>query len=302
MLKEQVTFIRGKSLSKLSTFGIGGEAKYYIVVKSIPQMQQVLAYCHAHQISFFILGRGSNCLFDDRGFDGVVIHNKIEFIEQYENMFFVGAGFSFPLLGIRSSKQGWSGLEFAPGIPASVGGAVFMNAGIGKHEVKDTLFTVHYVDEKGKRSVFRRNSIAMAYRFSSFQNMKGAVVAATFRLKPSATSKEYQKKLLDQRIDSQPYKDKSAGCIFRNPSKECPAGHLIDKCGLKGFKIGGAMISPKHANFIVNEGSAKTKDVIDLISYVKNIILKEYGLDLYEEVKVIPYEGSLNVSCRSPLS
>lgn len=292
MLKEQVTFTREKDLSSLSTFGIGGKAKYYITIKSIPQMQEVLSYCNDHDLPTFILGRGSNCLFDDRGFDGVVIHNKIDFLEQYQNMFFVGAGFSFPLLGIRASKQGWTGLEFAPGIPASVGGAVYMNAGIGKHEVKDSLFTVHYVDQTGKRKVYRRHSITMSYRFSTFQKMKGAIVAATFRLNPSATAKEYQRRLLDKRMYSQPYKDKSVGCIFRNPSKECPAGHLIDQCGLKGYQIGGAMVSPKHANFIVNDGSAKTQDVINLISHVKEVVSRECGLELCEEVRLIPYKGS----------
>jgi UDP-N-acetylmuramate dehydrogenase len=292
LLLADIKIEREKPLASLSTFGIGGNAKLYAEVRTIPQMQAILAYAFDKRIRYHILGKGSNTLFDDKGFCGLVIQNKIEFFEQKQNVFFVGAGFSFALLGVRTAKQGWSGLEFASGIPASVGGAVFMNAGAGQREVKDALFSVHFVDERGKKHIFQRSEISFAYRYSSFQKMKGAIVGATFRLEKNPKAKEQQKKLLEYRLATQPYKDKSVGCVFQNPTQDCSAGQLIEQCGLKGFQVGGAKVSPVHANFIINDDGAKAEDILKLIAHVKSVIKQQYGVDLSEEFRCIPYQES----------
>ena len=144
-------FTENKPLSEVSTLGIGGPAEFYVEVKTIDEMQKVLAYCSSVGLRTFILGKGSNCIFDSRGIKRVCIHNKIDFCEeQNPGHFYVGAGYSFSLLGVQTARKGYSGLEYASGIPASVGGAVFMNAGAQGGETWSHLSYVDYVDETGK--------------------------------------------------------------------------------------------------------------------------------------------------------
>ncbi|MBS4169209.1 UDP-N-acetylmuramate dehydrogenase [Parachlamydia sp. AcF125] len=278
---------QNKLLSTLSTLGIGGPARYYVEVGDIASMQQILMFCSEQALPFFILGKGSNCLFDDAGFDGVVIHNKIGFFENPQaGLFRVGAGYSFSLLGVKTAREGWSGLEFASGIPASVGGAVFMNAGANGWETCDSLLEVEYVDERGQLCVFSREKLEFSYRTSPFQHMSGAIVAASFFLSPLDSARQKQFQILDYRKKTQPYGEKSAGCIFRNP----PGGHagaLIEQTGLKGQAIGGAKVSCMHANFIVNEGNARAREVLELIAHIKEEVLKQQGVELESEVRYI---------------
>src|SRR3989344_4717131 len=137
---------QNKPLKQLSTLGIGGPARYFTEVQEIERMQQVIAYCKQEKIPYLVIGKGSNCLFDDRGFNGLVIVNKIAFCKWEEGMVSVGAGYAFSLLGVQSARRGWAGLEFASGIPGSVGGAIYMNAGANGAETKDALIEVTYVD------------------------------------------------------------------------------------------------------------------------------------------------------------
>jgi UDP-N-acetylmuramate dehydrogenase len=265
-------FQQHKRLGPLTTFGIGGEARYFVEVRTIEEMQETLKICHCEQLPFFILGKGSNSLFDDRGFNGVVIANRIDFLEKKENgVFRMGAGYSFSLLGAQTARQGWEGLEFASGIPGSVGGAVYMNAGANGRETCNSLVSVEFVNEQGELAVLSRSQIEFSYRFSSFQKQKGAIVAATFALNYSPSAREKQLEIINYRKKTQPYKDKSAGCIFRNPS--CGhAGALIDQSGLKGKSIGGAQVSTMHANFIINKNQATS------------------GIELESEVRCVPYQ------------
>jgi UDP-N-acetylmuramate dehydrogenase len=164
-------FEKGKALSSLTTFGIGGEAQFYIEVTQIDQMQAVLQFCQLESLPFFILGKGSNILFDDRGYKGVVIANRIHFLEHADGRFRAGAGYSFSLLGTQTARQGWAGLEFASGIPGSVGGAVYMNAGANGSETADTLVEVEFVNQSGERVRYMREQLEFSYRTSSFQSM-----------------------------------------------------------------------------------------------------------------------------------
>lgn len=279
-------------LKDLSTLGIGGLARYYVEVTSIPQLKQALDYASTNHLHYMILGKGSNCLFDDRGFNGLIIHNKIShLVNTPPDTFYVGAGYSFSRLGALTARKGWSGLEFASGIPGSVGGAVYMNAGANGAETCDRLVSVEFMEPDGSIKVFQRSELSFAYRTSSFQKMPGAIVAATFTLSPLGDARAKQLNIVKYRQETQPYSDKSAGCVFRNPPQQS-AGALIDQSGLKGLSVGGATVSPVHANFIVNQDHATADDVRQLMALVRRSVQEKTGVTLESEVMQIPYEGA----------
>lgn len=284
-----VEFIENRPLAPLTTFGIGGLARYSVDVHTLAEMQAVLAECHTRQLPFFVLGKGSNCLFDDRGLNAVLIVNKIDFLESNEGVFHVGAGYSFSRLGSLTARRGFKGLEFASGIPGSVGGALFMNAGANGGETSQTLTEVEFVDATGQLHLYPKESLQFSYRHSSFQSLKGAIVAATFKLESCTEARAKQLKIIDYRVATQPYSDKSAGCIFRNPLPQ-HAGALIEQAGLKGVRIGGAEVSPMHANFIVNREGATAQQVLELIEHVRCTVKQKTGIDLEKEVWYVPYD------------
>lgn len=279
-------FEKNRSLSTLSTFRIGGPCDYFIEVKEIDKLIELFKFCKKENLAYQIVGKGSNSLFSDHGFRGVVILNKLDFLEAHEGQFRVGAGYSFSLLGAQTAKQGWMGLEFASGIPASVGGAVFMNAGANGRETCDFLRFVEFLHDDGSLACFTREELTFGYRHSPFQEMKGMILAATFKLEPNHEARQKQLEIIDYRKKTQPLQEPSVGCIFRNP--ECStAGQLIEKAGLKGFQVGGVKVSEKHANFIVNTGDGKAGDVVQLIKIIKERVFLETGVTLQEEVRFI---------------
>lgn len=280
----------GRLLKEFTTFGIGGPAKYFIQVTSIPELQEAIRFCNEKNLRYLLLGKGSNSLFSDQGFDGVIILNKIHFIEENAGAFYVGAGYSFSLLGTQTARKGWEGLEFASGIPGSVGGAVFMNAGANGTETFETLTEVTFVNEIGDVEILPKSAIQWSYRHTSFHGKKGAIAGARFQLKPSSEARKKQLTLIDYRTKTQPYSDQSAGCVFRNTAQSS-AGKLIQECGLKGFSIGGAEVSTLHANFIVNKGSASAEDVLALAKHVQNTVQEKTGQFLEMEIRVIPYNA-----------
>ncbi len=277
-----------KPLSRLSTFGIGGAARFFVEAQKIEELQSLMSYCHAQKLPFFILGKGSNSLFDDRGFNGLVILNKIAFCKFDWPVVHVGAGYSFSLLGTQTARKGWAGLEFASGIPGSVGGAVYMNAGASGVETSETLIEATFINEKGEIEVLKRDQIEFSYRVSSFQKRKGAIASAKFLMMPSEEARKKQLGIIDYRTRTQPYGDKSAGCVFRNPESQS-AGALIQQSGLKGKRIGGAEVSTMHANFLINKGGATSKDILELAAFVKKTVKEKTDVDLEMEIRCIPY-------------
>ena len=276
-------------LANISTFGIGGQARYFVEVHSIEEMRVAVLESKNLKTPYLVIGKGSNSLFDSRGFNGLVIHNKINFLHRLnENSFHVGSGYSFSYLGTLSAKLQLSGLEFASGIPGSVGGAVFMNAGANGMETCETLNSVEFLEDNGTITNYLRKDLNFSYRTSPFQQKKGVILSATFVLTPLNSAREKQIAIIDYRKKTQPLKSKSAGCIFQNP-KECSAGALIEKCGLKGLKIGDAEVSDIHANFIVNKEKATSDDVLNLIDLIKIKVKETSGQDLHSEVRYIPY-------------
>lgn len=289
----KVKFKTGKLLSELSTFCIGGPARYFTEVHQIEELENVMAYAHAQKLPVLIVGKGSNCLFDDAGFDGLCILNKIQFCKHEEAVVEVGAGYSFSLLGVQTARRGWAGLEFASGIPATVGGAIFMNAGANGAETFDTLQEVTYVTETGERQLLKREDLTWGYRTSSFQQRKGAIAAAKFILAPSTEARQKQLKIISYRTATQPYSDASAGCMFRNPPQHS-AGALIEQCGLKGTAVGGAEVSALHANFIVNKGNATAQEVLALTELVQKTVREKMGVELEREVRFVPSRSTLS--------
>jgi UDP-N-acetylmuramate dehydrogenase len=282
-------FARYRPLKELTTFGIGGPADYFIEVYDLSQMQAVLLFCKQERLPYFILGKGSNVLFDDRGFAGVVIANRIHFLNKpSEETWHVGGGYSFSLLGTKTARQGWAGLEFASGIPGSVGGAIFMNAGANGNETCETLVSVDYVTSEGELVCLSKQTLQFGNRFSSFQQREGAIVGATFRLVKSSFARQKQLNIIQYRKKTQPYDAMSAGCVFRNPSST-HAGALIDKSGLKGRTVGGAQVSSLHANFIINTGSASSKDILSLMDLIYQEVKIRTGFELEHEVRLVPY-------------
>lgn len=284
-------FERHHLLKDITTFGIGGPAQYFIEAHDIPTLQKAIRHCKQQCIPYYILGKGSNVLFDDRGFAGLVVANRIQFLEKpNEHTWHVGAGYSFSLLGSQTARQGWGGLEFASGIPGSVGGAVYMNAGANGSETCQTLVSVDYVTPDGELLCIPKEELSFGYRFSSFQKKKGAIAGATFCLAPSPEARQKQLSIIDYRKKTQPYDAKSAGCVFRNP--ECGhAGALIDQSGLKGKTIGGAQVSTLHANFLINTGTATSADILKLIEYVQQEVKDKQGFDLEHEVRCVLCTG-----------
>lgn len=284
-----VQFQQNKPLSELSTFGIGGPARYFVEVDSIQQLQDVIFQCNRERLSFHLVGKGSNSLFDDRGYDGLIILNKIDFCQIEGTEVSVGAGFSFSLLGVKTARKGLAGLEFASGIPATVGGAIYMNAGANGSETCERLTEVTFVDEQGRLHILPRSELEFSYRHSCFQGKKGAIAAAKFSLIPDESARKKQLEIIAYRTKTQPYGDKSCGCVFRNP-QGAGAGALIDKCGLKGVKMGEAEVSTLHANFIVNRTGACAKDVLELAKHVKECVKAQTGVELEMELRIIPYK------------
>ena len=282
-------FQTNKLLSELSTFGIGGPAEFFVEVHALSEMQEILPYCKKQRLPYIIIGKGSNVLFDDRGFKGLAILNKIAFCEYSNDQVYAGAGYSFSLLGVQTARKGFSGLEFASGIPGTVGGAVFMNAGASGGSTSDVTSEVHFVNEEGELLIFSKDTIEFRYRFSSFQTLRGAIIGAKFALTPSKEARQKQLGMVDYRTRTQPYGEKSAGCVFRNPLGGA-AGSLIQECGLKGRSMGEAQVSMLHANFIVNLGNATAKDVKRLAELVQAEVKQQKNVDLEFEVRMIPYE------------
>ncbi|CAA0830036.1 Unknown protein [Striga hermonthica] len=292
--RENVDLRGEKLLSDLSSWGIGGPCKYFVRVYDQHQLAAAVRHCNEHSMRYMVIGRGSNCLFDDLGFDGCIIQNCIVFLENIEaGVYRVGSGYPMNRLGAQTANEGFSGLEFAGGIPGTVGGAVYMNAGANGQETADKVESIEIMSTNGELKTMKIYDLSFGYRKSPFQDMKdfAVVTAVTFRLKASQSSMQKQQEYAKRRKLTQPVGEKSCGSVFRNPhGTEFSAAQLIEKAGLKGLQVGQAMISEKHANFFINSGGATSQDMLELISLAKDAVYKKFGIKLKEEIlHVHPY-------------
>lgn len=286
---KRLLFEENTLLKNFSTFKVGGPARYFTTVTTSEELKNAFAFAKEHSLPPFILGKGSNCLFDEKGINGLVILNKIDHFSLEGEKVDVGSGYMFSLLGIKTAMKGLSGLEFASGIPGTVGGAVYMNAGANGRETCDFLTQVTFMDLDGQIQTYPKNALAFSYRSSSFHLLNGAILSAQFSLQTDPKARERQISIAKYRIETQPYKQPSAGCVFQNPVGEA-AGSIIERCGLKGKRVGDAEVSSLHGNFIVNHGSATAQDILTLAKEVRQNVKTLSGIDLVLEMRVIPYE------------
>ncbi|PIZ56255.1 UDP-N-acetylenolpyruvoylglucosamine reductase [bacterium (Candidatus Torokbacteria) CG_4_10_14_0_2_um_filter_35_8] len=290
-----------EQLSTHTTFKIGGPAQYFAEIEDSRDLISVLELCKSFKIPFFILGGGSNLLVSDKGFQGVVVRLKAKDVKLIDDdTIKVDAGCVLSELVNFCAKKGLSGLENLAGIPGTVGGAVVGNAGALGDETGTKVKKVEVIDLLDLEvKTLQRKDLKFDYKESS---LAGKFVVLKIWLELKKGNSEELLKIIEEniqkRIESQPYEFPSAGCIFKNISKDkkeeldiptCSAGYLIDQCGLKGKKIGGAQISEKHANFIVNTGSAKAEDVLNLIDICKEKIKSKFNINLKEEIKFVGF-------------
>ena len=286
--------LENESLKKYTTYKAGGTAKVIFYPKNIRSLTSAVQYLREHKIRHLVLGYGSNVLFSDDTYEGVIIKldefNKITF---FKNKIRVGAGYSLMRLARDAAKRGLTGLEFAAGIPGSVGGAIYMNAGAYRSDMGYITTKVKVLTSEYQVITMVNKELDFHYRKSFFQTHKDyivleATIALTEGKKEAILAVMEDRK--KRRLESQPLEYPSAGSVFRNPP-DVPAGKLIDDLHLKGLQKGDAAVSSKHANFIINLGSAKASDIRDLILFVHDTVEENYGYDLKIEQEFINWEN-----------
>ncbi len=294
-------------LSSVCTMKTGGNAKYAFFPDNKEQLSLIIAFLKESDIKFIVIGNGSNTVFKDEGYDGAVVltvkmkslfdvkndkycdfSNKYSEIDRYV---YVSAGYSLTSLSAKLLRLGYSGLEFAYGIPASVGGAVFMNAGAYGGEMKQVIFYVEYINSDGEisRLINDPDMNYFGYRHSYFSDHPDCIITGVVLKLTKADGfdpMETAEKNMKSRKEKQPLEYPSCGSAFKRPEGYF-AGALIEQAGLKGFNIGGAYISEKHAGFIVNKGGATTADVMNLIEYVRNKVYEISNVMLEPEIRVV---------------
>lgn len=280
----------GAMMADYTTWKIGGPADLLIIPESRQELAAVMRILHENEIPWIQLGRGSNMLVSDKGIRGAVIKLGKAFEQvQFDNeLVIAGGSYSFIKLSVMTGKQGLSGLEYAGGIPGTVGGAVYMNAGAHGSDVSRILQSAEVVLETGDLVQWNVEDMRFGYRHSRLQEQRGIVTEAIFLLKYgdrkeiAAAMATYK----DRRRKTQPLHMAVAGSVFRNPEGH-HAAKLIEEAGLKGLRQGEAQISTMHANFIVNNGNATAQDVLALIERIQQTVLHQYGIELVPEVLII---------------
>jgi len=279
-------------LSGLTSFRVGGPAELYIAPRTLEDLQVSFAWAEAEGLPITLLGAGTNLLVSDRGLPGLVIctrHLRHTEFDPKTGRVTAGAGEPIARLAWKAAEQGWQGLEWAVGIPGTVGGAVVMNAGAHAACTADILVDTQVLSSNGSINVLMPEDLNYRYRTSALQGDKRLVTQSTFQLQPGANPKQVLADTtahMKQRHTTQPYHLPSCGSVFRNPSSHT-AGWLIEQTGLKGHQIGGAQVAQRHANFILNCGGATANDIFRLIRYIQQQVAEQWSLWLEPEVKML---------------
>jgi len=273
-------------LDKYCTLRVGGPADFFCKAKDIETLKNLIAFAKQNTLPYLLLSGGTNVLFDDKGFRGLVIKMDLKNLEMKDEEIIADAGVIVALMMNKALASGLTGLEKWIGLPGTVGGAVRGNAGCNGLETKDILVKATLLNpETGEIHEEKNEYFGFGYRDSKIKHSDEIILNATFKLK-----KGEPEKVESPRVFTQP-KGMSAGSFFKNPSHENPAGMLIDKAGLKGTRIGNAQISDLHGNFILNLGGATAKDIKDLVSLAKSTVKEKFGISLEEEVKIVGENG-----------
>jgi UDP-N-acetylmuramate dehydrogenase len=283
--------LENEPLANHTTMKIGGPADVFIEPSSIENLEKTMEVVREYGLKWTVIGRGSNLLVSDKGIEGAVIKlgKGLDNLEINGTEIKVGAGFSLVSLSVQISKKGMAGLEFASGIPGSVGGAVYMNAGAHGSDISNVLKKAYVLFADGSLEWLSNEEMEFSYRTSVLQKKRpGIVVEAVFSLKKGNREEivERMQNNKNYRKETQPYNLPCAGSIFRNPLPH-HAGKLVQDAGLKGHSIGGAKISEMHGNFIVNAGNGRAEDVLALIQHVKDTVYEKYGIEMETEVEII---------------
>lgn len=283
---------RAVALKDFTTYKIGGTAEYFYHATDIKELGKLLIAAQKAEVPVFVLGNGSNILIADKGFKGLVIKNEIKGISIKDNLVTVGAGKNINSVIGQAAESSLGGLEFLAGVPTTLGGAVWGNAGSATENIGQYVEKVTALNSAGESLEYNKAACQFAYRESIFKHNKNIIVEVVLRLVPGELENIKQKitALVQAKREKQDLVNPSCGCVFKNPKTGESAGKLIESLGLKGKKMGGAKISEKHANFIINTGSATAEDVIMLISYVKQQVRDQLGVQLQEEVQYVGFE------------
>ncbi|MGE4385720.1 MAG: UDP-N-acetylmuramate dehydrogenase [Endomicrobiaceae bacterium] len=281
-------FKEKEMMSKHTTLCLGGPADYFVEVKNEKELILVIKAAKKDKIPFYVIGGGSNLLFEDKGFNGLIIKLTGEFrkTEVTDGYVVCGSGALLSEAVKKSTEYSLSGLEYFIAIPGTVGGAVYGNAGLKEIWIDSVIDTVETVNHRGQKQVFKRDEIHFKYRESGLENC--VITKVRFVLKKADKNDilNIVSQEIERRIKSQPAGTKNAGCVFKNPQGDS-AGRLIDSLGLKNYAAGGIKISDVHANFFINTGSGTANDMKSMIDFVKNKVKEKCNIDLKTEIKII---------------
>ncbi len=285
-----------ESLSCHTSFKIGGPCDFFVIAEDESELIDTINICNELDVRYLLLGNGTNVLISDKGFSGVVIKLMGKFseitteekINDGEALITAGAGVPLSRLSMHALKKGFSGLEFAGGIPGSVGGAVYMNAGAYGHSISDVIKCVVAIDADGKIKEYTCEEAKFSYRKSIFAENNEIILFASALVKvyPRIPIRVVMERYRTERAEKQPLELPSAGSFFKRPEGNF-AGKLIEEAGLKGYRVGDAGISEKHAGFIVNYGKATSDDVMRVMQYVIDTVYDKFKVKLEPEVKII---------------
>lgn len=275
-------------MSLHTSFKVGGPAEIFVKAYSVEEIKSVLKIVKENNIPLFILGNGTNLLVKDEGFRGIVLQVKLEDIKINGTLVTVGAGVKNAMLSRRLVDNSLTGFEFASGIPGTIGGAIKMNAGAYGSEMKDIVKEVTYLDFDGNFHTISNAECKFDYRHSRFFDEKAIILEVKLNL-GKGNKEDIQDKITElakQRKEKQPLEYPNAGSTFKRGEGYITA-KLIDECGLKGYTIGGAEVSEKHAGFIINKNNATAKDILDLIEYVQKVVKEKTGEDIKLEIEIV---------------
>ena len=278
-------------MSKHTTFKVGGNADIFIKINELEELKYALKVIKEENIPMYVIGNGSNLLVKDNGIRGIVLSIELDNIEISENIITSGAGVKLIALAHKCAKCGLTGLEFASGIPGTIGGAVRMNAGAYGDEISSKIIETKYMDIDGNIHTINNEEHEFSYRNSVFTKNKNVILETKMKLEKGdeIQIKAKMDELKKLREEKQPLEYFSAGSTFKR-GEDFITSKLIDEAGLKGFNIGDAEVSTKHAGFIINKGNAKAKDILDVIEHVKKEVKEKFGKEIKLEIEIIGEE------------
>ena len=289
LIENKIKYLKDESLKKHTTFKVGGKADFVVSPSNLSVLSKLIKYLNENGIKYYFLGNGSNVIFNDQGFKGVIIKSQGFNDCSFDgNKAYFGAGVSMTYAAKLCGEKGLSGIEFCYGIPGNIGGGIFMNAGAYGGEISQNIVYVKYLDENGDPQTICKADCNFGYRHSCFMGKKRFILGAEFELTPKPKDEiiSFMEDIMKRRIEKQPLDKPSAGSSFKRPEGYFAAA-LIDECGLKGKSIGGASVSEKHAGFIVNNGGATCRDIVRLADLVSDTVYKEKGVKIEKEMIIV---------------